>query len=346
MVGGPRRVLDLGSGTGRLRPDAATRGPRGVLHRPRRRIGSPRLPNGSAPGCTSSARSSRCPICPAISTWSPPRQTLHQFAPGLALTEIARVLKPGGHLAVGVQHPGRHRAVGQAADRPAAAGRPGGHARRLRDRVGLGDVTDSPYFTDWQRKNFRNWVPITRTGLVTMVERRPAVAKLDPTRDRPAARGRALYDSIARPPEPLLLPFQTSCWRAEVDHSGLVSATTTSTTFCRSGSDPRTPRFQATFPRPDQSRVMVGQPRPHARLVRKLPCDPAEHGGNSRRRKRRSDTISAPGPSDHEAYLRIPGRGLRRASATLPAVRLPRDHRRSWSGTSPTSSATTGPATS
>ena len=27
-------------------------------------------------------------------------QTLHHFAPGLALTEIARVLKPGGHLAV------------------------------------------------------------------------------------------------------------------------------------------------------------------------------------------------------------------------------------------------------
>ena len=27
-------------------------------------------------------------------------QTLHRFAPGLALTEIARVLKPGGYLAI------------------------------------------------------------------------------------------------------------------------------------------------------------------------------------------------------------------------------------------------------
>ena len=30
-----------------------------------------------------------------------------------------------------------------------------------------------------------------------------------------------LYDAVARPPEPLLLPFQASCWRAVVDHSQL-----------------------------------------------------------------------------------------------------------------------------
>ena len=32
----------------------------------------------------------------------------------------------------------------------------------------------------------------------------------------------ALYDDYARVPDPLMLPFQTSCWRAEVDHSKLV----------------------------------------------------------------------------------------------------------------------------
>jgi hypothetical protein len=31
----------------------------------------------------------------------------------------------------------------------------------------------------------------------------------------------ALYDQYARVPDPLMLPFQTSCWRAEVDHSKL-----------------------------------------------------------------------------------------------------------------------------
>ena len=28
-----------------------------------------------------------------------------------------------------------------------------------------------------------------------------------------------LYDTSARVPDPLLLPFQTSCWRTQVDHS-------------------------------------------------------------------------------------------------------------------------------
>jgi hypothetical protein len=32
----------------------------------------------------------------------------------------------------------------------------------------------------------------------------------------------ALYDSSARAPEPLMLPYQASCWRAKVDHAGLV----------------------------------------------------------------------------------------------------------------------------
>jgi predicted O-methyltransferase YrrM len=71
--------------------------------------------------------------------------------------------------------------------------------------------------------DFRNWVPITRKGLVSMVERRPSMTKLDPARRQALLDEVAgLYDSIARPPEPLLLPYRASCWRAEVDHTGLV----------------------------------------------------------------------------------------------------------------------------
>ena len=84
-------------------------------------------------------------------------------------------------------------------------------------------LVDSPYFADVQRKNFRNWVPITRSGLIAMVERRPSVAKLETdARARLLTEVGQLYDTSARPPEPLMLPFQTSCWRAVVDHSGLV----------------------------------------------------------------------------------------------------------------------------
>jgi SAM-dependent methyltransferase len=149
-------------------------------------------------------------------------QTLHRFAPGLALTEIARVLKPGGYLAIAyntrddtVPWVRRLIALMRDADPGAMRGEFG------EDSVEM--VAESPYFGLLERRNFRNWMPITREGLISIVEQRPAVARLDA-----AARGRlvrevgALYDAHARVPDPLMLPFQTSCWRAEVDHSKLV----------------------------------------------------------------------------------------------------------------------------
>lgn len=149
-------------------------------------------------------------------------QNLHQFAPGLALSEIARVLRPGGHLAVAyntrddtVPWVRRLTALVQQSDPDAMRGDYGIES--------LTDVTDSPYFSDLVRRDFRNWVPITRKGLVTMVERRPTTARMETSaRQALLAEVAELYDSIARPPEPLLLPYRASCWRAEVDHSGLV----------------------------------------------------------------------------------------------------------------------------
>jgi hypothetical protein len=84
-------------------------------------------------------------------------------------------------------------------------------------------VAESPYFGLLERRNFRNWMPITREGLIDMVERRPAVAKLNSVaRERLVREVGGLYDTSARAREPLMLPFQTSCWRVEVDHSKLV----------------------------------------------------------------------------------------------------------------------------
>lgn len=148
-------------------------------------------------------------------------QTLHHFAPGLAVTEIARVLRPGGHLAVVYQTRDdtvpwvrRLMAILQRVDSSAMQGRYGD--------VSVAEVGESPYFHSLERRDFRAWVPTTREGLVTMARRRPAVAALgEGERDALLAEVGGLYDSSARAPEPLLLPFRTSCWRAQVDHTEL-----------------------------------------------------------------------------------------------------------------------------
>jgi ubiquinone/menaquinone biosynthesis C-methylase UbiE len=148
-------------------------------------------------------------------------QTLHRFAPGLALTEIARVLKPGGHLAVAyntrddtVPWVKRLIALIRQAEPDSVTGDYGIRA--------VDHVAESPFFTTLERKNFRNWVPISRAGLIAMVERKPSTRRLEPdVREGLLREVGALYDSSARPPEPLLLPYQASCWRALVDHSQL-----------------------------------------------------------------------------------------------------------------------------
>jgi SAM-dependent methyltransferase len=149
-------------------------------------------------------------------------QTLHRFPPGLALSEIARVLKPGGYLAIAyntrddtVPWVRRLTTLMREADPDAMRGDYGEDS--------VQQVAESPYFGLLERRNFRNWMPITRGGLISMVERRPAVARLNRVaRERLLREVGALYDASARAPEPLMLPFQTSCWRVEVDHSKLV----------------------------------------------------------------------------------------------------------------------------
>jgi SAM-dependent methyltransferase len=221
MVGDqPARVLDLGSGTGAFAEMLRDAGHEVFcLDRSVDRVA--RLPDRLGTRLHVVGQVESLPYLSCHFDVVTAAQTLHRFAPGLALTEIARVLKPGGHLAVlyntrddTVPWVKRLMVLMRSADPVAMRGDFGLEA--------VDAVADSGYFAPLARTNFRNWVPITRAGLVTMVERQPSVAALDPeSRDQLLSQVGALYDSSARAPEPLLLPFQTSCWRGVVDHSRL-----------------------------------------------------------------------------------------------------------------------------
>ena len=222
MVGGPRRrILDLGSGAGAFAQTLVDEGHE-VFCIDRDLDGVTATTERLGTRLHVVGQVETLPYLSCHFDVVTASQNLHKFAPGLALSEIARVLRPGGHLAVAyntrddtVPWVRRLTALLQQHDPQAMRGDYGIES--------VDDVGESPYFGDLVRRDFRNWVPITRKGLVTMVERRPSTARLDPTsRQDLLSEVAGLYDSIARPPEPLLLPYRASCWRAEVDHTGLV----------------------------------------------------------------------------------------------------------------------------
>ncbi len=215
---GPRRVLDLGSGNGSFAAMLRDAGHE-VFCLDRDIDLVAKLPDRLGTRLHVAGQVESLPFLSCHFDVVTASATLHKFAPGLALTEIARVLKPGGHLAVvyntrddTVPWVKRLSALLQEADPQAMRGDYGVHS--------LDAVADSPYFARLERRNFRNWVPITRPQMLGMVERRPAIQALEPQRrEELLAEVGQLYDSSARAPDPLLLPFQASCWRAEVDHS-------------------------------------------------------------------------------------------------------------------------------
>ena len=215
-----RRVLDLGSGSGAFAAMLVADGHElFCLDRSRAHVRRLAGRLGSARNVVAQAEA--LPFADFSFDVVTASQSLHRFAPGLALAEIARVLKPGGRLAIAfntrddtVPWVKRLAALLQAADPNAMIGDYGVSA--------VDQVEDSLYFGLVERKNFRNWVPIDRPGLLAMVERRPSTAELEPAvREKLLADVADLYATCARPPEPLLLPFQASCWRTDVDHREL-----------------------------------------------------------------------------------------------------------------------------
>ena len=149
--------------------------------------------------------------------------TLHGLPPRLALAEFARVLRPGGGLAV--VHTERDDSVPWVR-------RLAGIVRRIDPAAMSGTAMsatasalhDNPYFPMLQRREFRRWVPVTRPDLLAMVRRLDGFDAAEPSlAEGVLAEAGALYDQVARVPDPLLLPYTVTCWQGAVDHTELTA---------------------------------------------------------------------------------------------------------------------------
>lgn len=153
-------------------------------------------------------------------------QNLHQTPPRPMLTEIARVLAPGGSIACvytirddSVPWVRRLAAVVREVDPDAMKGDYGSDSTTR--------IDESHYFPTVEHASFRTWFPVTREGMLTMIGQRQAVAALAPeARERLLASVGAIYDEMSRPPEPLLLPYEAACTRAEISHDELTEPIT------------------------------------------------------------------------------------------------------------------------
>ncbi len=134
-------------------------------------------------------------------------QAFHWFDHERALPEIARVLKPGGHLAV----------VWNDLDQRIP------WVRKLRailaDPKSVTDsavvIEESALFGPVETKTFTMWQDVTRDSLIDIVRSRSYISTLDDdAREDRLAQVRALYDDYGRGHDGMQLAYNVHCYRA------------------------------------------------------------------------------------------------------------------------------------
>ena len=206
----PSNVVELGAGTGKLTELLVAAGHRVVatdplpemLGRLRHRVPGARAAVATAEHIPVPSRSADVVVC---------AQAFHWFDHEAALPEIARVLRPGGSLAL----------VWNSRDEAIP------WVRKLGAIIGSADndpdlaapAEQSEHFGWMEQQEFRFWQALRREQLFDLVRSRSYVALLDdPQRDELLARVGALYDDYGRGPDGMQLPYVTRCYRAVVRH--------------------------------------------------------------------------------------------------------------------------------
>ncbi|MET3961624.1 SAM-dependent methyltransferase [Marmoricola sp. OAE513] len=204
----PRRILELGAGTGKLTELLVAAGHQVIATDPlpemlgllaQRAPGAQALV-GTAESIPVASRS----VDVVISA-----QAFHWFDHGPALAEIARVLRPGGTFSL----------VWNARDEGIPwvrkLGRIIGNADNRTDLVD--PLRDCEYFDDVAEREYRFWQDLRRPELFDLVRSRSYVAVLpEHEREDVLERVGALYDDYGRGPDGMKLPYLTRCYRTTV----------------------------------------------------------------------------------------------------------------------------------
>jgi SAM-dependent methyltransferase len=203
-------VVELGAGTGKLTELLVAAGHDVIATDP--------LPEmltqlrARVPGArTAVATAERIPVASFTADVVVCAQAFHWFDHDTALPEIARVLRPGGVLALVWN--ARDEGIPWVRKLGAIIGSP----ENLTDLAG--PAGESEHFGMMEHHEFRFWQALRRDDLFDLVRSRSYVALLDDgERDELLGRVGALYDDYGRGPDGMQLPYVTRCYRTVVHH--------------------------------------------------------------------------------------------------------------------------------
>ncbi|WP_310961525.1 class I SAM-dependent methyltransferase [Nocardioides terrisoli] len=207
---GKLTVLELGAGTGKLTEVLVGAGHRVIatdplpemLTRLRARVVPFAIGVSGAEAIPSPSRSVDVVVC---------AQSFHWFDHARALPEIARVLRPGGVLALVWNQ--RDEGIPWVKRLGRIIGTEG------QDEDLVKPIRDSALFGFIEEAKFRTWQRLDRDSLLDLVRSRSYVATLDDdARLAVLAKVLELYDDYGRGHDGMLLPYVTRCFRATVQH--------------------------------------------------------------------------------------------------------------------------------